>query len=149
MIVDTLANAHKYVSLHPLFAQAFAYIAETDLLGIELGKYDIADGLKAIFSNKKGMTAEESIAKFECHDKFIDIQLCVKGNETIAWKPREKCVVPKGDYNTEKDVRFFSDAPDTYFGLTDGQFAIFYPEDVHAPMIADDEVRKLVIKVKI
>lgn len=149
MIVDTLANAHKYVSLHPLFAQAFAYIDKTDLLGIELGKYDITDGLKAIFSSKKGMTAEESIAKFECHDTFIDIQLCIKGNETIAWKPREKCVAPKGDYNTEKDVRFFSDAPDTYFALTDGQFAIFYPEDVHAPMIADDEVRKLVIKVKI
>jgi len=36
-----------------------------------------------------------------------------------------------------------------YFALTDGQFAIFFPEDVHAPMIGEDEIRKLVIKVKL
>jgi len=34
--------------------------------------------------------------------------------------------------------------------LTDNQFAIFFPEDVHAPMIGGDaEIKKLVIKVKI
>jgi len=48
-------------------------------------------------------------------------------------------------------VRFFNDVPDMYFQLTTGQFAIFFPEDVHAPMIAADDhtIRKLVIKVKI
>jgi YhcH/YjgK/YiaL family protein len=69
--------------------------------------------------------------------------------ETIAWKPREKCLTQNGAYNPEKDVRFFSDAPDMSFQLTDGQFAIFYPEDVHAPMIGDGEIKKLVFKVKI
>jgi biofilm protein TabA len=33
--------------------------------------------------------------------------------------------------------------------LTNLQFVILFPEDVHAPMIADDLVKKLVIKVKI
>ena len=151
MIVDTLANAAKYTSIHPLFAKAFEYIAATDLANIEIGKYDIADGLKAIFSEKPGMSAAESIAKFECHDKNIDIQLCIKGRATLGWKPRQNCTAPKGEYNPEKDVSFYNDAPDMYFQLTNGQFAIFYPEDVHAPMIAVDEepIRKLVIKVKI
>jgi len=151
MIVDTLANASKYTSIHPLFAKAFEYIQSTDLANIEIGKYDIAEGLKAIFSDKPGMSAAESIAKFECHDKNIDIQFCIKGRETIGWKPRQNCTAPKGEYNPEKDVSFFSDVPDMYFGLTNGQFAIFFPEDVHAPMIAVDEdsIRKLVIKVKI
>jgi biofilm protein TabA len=36
-----------------------------------------------------------------------------------------------------------------YFQLTDGQFGIFYPEDVHAPMIGEGEIKKLVFKVKI
>jgi beta-galactosidase beta subunit len=36
-----------------------------------------------------------------------------------------------------------------YFGLTDNQFAIFYPEDVHAPMIGDGVIKKLVIKIKL
>jgi len=151
MIIDSLANLHKYTSLHPLFAQAAAYIQSTDLQNAEIGKSDIADGLKAIYSDKEGMSAAESIAKFECHDKNIDIQVCIRGNESIGWKPRQNCTAPKGEYNPEKDVSFFNDVPDMYFQLTGGQFAIFYPEDVHAPMIAVDDkpIKKLVIKVKI
>jgi len=150
MIIDTIANAAKYYSVHPLFAKAFEYIKQTDLLTKEPGKYEIdGDNLKAIFSDKKGMTASESTAKFECHNKHIDIQLCISGVETIGWKPREKCVAEKGGYNEEKDVLFFSDSPDMYFQLTGGQFVIFFPEDVHAPMIGENEIKKLVIKVKI
>ena len=149
MILDHLDNIERYASLHPLFAQAIAYIKSTDLNNIEIGKYDIADGLKAIFSDKNGVTAAESDAKFECHNKNIDIQLCISGQETIGWKPREKCVTPNGGYNEEKDVQLYHDAPDTFFQLTDGQFAIFFPEDVHAPMIGEGTIKKLVIKVKI
>ncbi len=150
MIIDTIANAHKYFGVHPLFEKAFAYITSTDLANAEVGKTDIeGDNLKAIISSKVGVTAAESVAKFECHNKNIDIQLCIKGVEQFGWKPREKCVDPKGEYNAEKDVLFFNDAPDMYFQLTDGQFVIFYPEDVHAPMIGDAEIKKLVVKVKI
>ena len=151
MIIDHLANAAKYTSLHPLFAQAFEYINSIDLATIEDGKYEIADGLKAIVSDKAGKTAEESIAKFECHDKNIDIQLCIRGKETIGYKPRNTCTAPKGEYNPEKDVMFYGDAPDMYFQLTNNQFGIFYPEDVHAPMIDADgqPIKKLVIKVRI
>ncbi len=151
MIVDTLANADKYTSIHPLFAKAFEYIKSQNLAELEIGKFDVADGLKAIVAEKAGMTEAESIAKFECHNNNIDIQLCIRGHETIGWKPRSTCTSQKGDYNPEKDVVFYNDAPDMYFNLTDNQFAIFFPEDVHAPMIAinDQPVKKLVMKVKI
>jgi biofilm protein TabA len=148
MIIDTIQNAHKYFNVHPLFAKAFDYIQQTDLANAADGKSDIAEGLKAIFSNAPGKTKETSLQKFECHNKNIDIQLCIEGVETIGWKPREKCITPKGEYNDEKDVLFYDDAPDTYFQLTDGQFAIFFPEDVHAPMIGEGGIKKLVIKVK-
>ena len=149
MIVDTIQNASKYFSVHPLFARAFDYIQQTDLANAADGKSDIAEGLKAIYSNKPGTTAEASLAKFECHNKNIDIQLCINGNETIGWKPREKCMTENGGYNPDKDVQFYSEQPDMYFQLTNGQFAIFFPEDVHAPMIGEGEIKKLVIKVKI
>ena len=148
MIIDTLANASKYFSVHPLFAKAFEFIQATDLTNAPDGKLDISEGLKAIFSNKTGMSAEASVSKFECHNANIDIQLCINGVETIGWKPREKCVHPNGDYNTEKDVQLYHDGPDMYFQLTSNQFAIFFPEDVHAPMIGDAQIKKLVIKVK-
>jgi len=149
MIIDTIQNASKYFSVHPLFEKAFAYIQETNLENTPDGKSDIAEGLKAIFNKAPGKTKENSLAKFECHDKNIDIQLCIKGTETIAWKPRENCISPNGDYNAEKDVRFYYDAPDMFFQLTNGQFAVFFPDDVHAPMIGEGEINKLVIKVKI
>ena len=149
MIIDTISNASKYFKVHALFEKAFEYINNTDLINMSDGKYEIDADLKAIFSNKNGMEEAESIAKFECHNKHIDIQLCINGTEKLGWKPREKCTVDKGGYNEEKDVQFYSDEPDMYFQLTDGQFAIFFPEDVHAPMIGNGEIKKLVIKVKI
>jgi biofilm protein TabA len=150
MIIDSLENAHKYTGVHHLFAKAFDYLSSINLDKIEVGKFEIdGDNLKAIVSSKKGMTTEESIAKFECHNHFIDIQICIKGEETFGWKTRAKCIEQKGDYNAEKDVLFYNDLPDTYFKLTDGQFVIFFPEDVHAPMIGTDEITKMVIKVKI
>jgi YhcH/YjgK/YiaL family protein len=150
MIVDTLKNASKYFSVHPLFAKAFAYISKLDMASVEVGKSEIeGDMLRAIISNKTGMTASESVAKFECHNKHIDIQLCIAGKESFGWKPREKCVLPNGGYNEEKDVQLYTDQPDTFFELTDGQFVIFFPEDVHAPMIGLGEIKKLVIKVKL
>ena len=149
MIIDTLNNGSQYTSLHPLFAKAFDFMNQNDIATLEDGVIQIEDGLKVIVSTGNGKTRETSLAKFECHDKNIDIQVCVKGLETMAWKPREKCVTPNGEYNPEKDVRFFNDTPDMDFQLTDGQFVIFYPGDVHAPMIGDGEIKKLVFKVKI
>lgn len=149
MIIDTLNNASKYYSLHASFAKAFEFINQNDLANLADGVSDISDDLKVIVSTANAKSQELSLATFECHDKNIDIQVCVKGLETFGWKPREKCMMPKGDYNQEKDVRFFNDVPDMYFQLTDGQFGIFFPEDVHAPMIGEGEIKKIVIKVKI
>jgi YhcH/YjgK/YiaL family protein len=149
MIVDHIANAAKYFSLHPLFEKAFAFINSTDFNEMPDGKTQVEEGLLAILSNGNGKTKEDSLKKFECHNRNIDIQLCLSGNETIGWKPRNFCTNPNGDFNEEKDVQFYNDNPDMFFQLTDGQFAIFFPEDVHAPMIGDAMIKKLVMKVKI
>ena len=147
MIIDALSNAEKYIHLHPRFAKAFEFIKSQNLQAMEVGKYSI-DGadLHAAVSEKEGVKKED--AKFEAHDQFIDIQVCPKGHETLGWTPRHKCTDIKVPYNPEKDVTFFNGTPDTYFQLHEGQFAIFYPEDVHAPMIGEGLVKKLVLKVK-
>ncbi len=148
MIIDTLYNADKYTSLHPRFAKALEFIKSQNLETIEPGKFEI-DGkdIHASVSLKDGVTREA--AKAEAHNNYIDIQVCPAGKEELGWKPRSKTVSPKEDYNAEKDVTFFNDQMDTYFELTAGQFAIFYPEDVHAPMIGEGPVKKFVVKVKI
>jgi YhcH/YjgK/YiaL family protein len=149
MIIDSVQNAAKYFSLHPNFKTAFDYVNQNDISSLEEGAFEIAEGLKLIVIVGEGATREESIKGFECHDQNIDIQISIKGSETFAWKPREKCVSPNGEYNDERDVRFFHDKPDMFFELQEKQFAILFPEDVHAAMIGEGTLKKIVIKVKI
>lgn len=149
MIIDSLHNASKYHQLHPLFAKAFEFIQNNDLTSVENEVIEIEEGLKLIVNTAQGKSKEMSIANFECHNQNIDIQVCLQGTETMGWKPRENCTKPKSDYNFEKDVLFFGDTPDMYFQLNPGQFVIFFPEDVHAPMIGTEMIKKLVFKVAI
>ena len=150
MVIDTLKNAAKYYTVHPLFEKAFQYIQGLDLKTVEMGTHAVdGDRLRAIFSNRQGMTAAESVSEFECHNQHIDIQFCIHGKEQFGWKPRETCKQPNGGYDADKDVQLYHDAPDMFFQLADEQFVILFPEDVHAPMISDLEIKKIVIKVKI
>ena len=149
MIIDSIENASKYFGLNPLFEEAFQFILKNDLINTPDGTIDMPKGMRAFIATAIGKTKETSLEKFECHDEYIDIQLCITGNETFGWKPRNKCLTQKGAYNPEKDVRFFADKPDMYFQLTQNQFAIFFPEDVHAPMIGNEEIKKMVVKIKI
>ena len=148
MVVDTLENAAKYVGLHKNFSKAFEFIRSRDWNSIEPGKFPIqGDELHASVMVKEGLKAND--AKFEAHNNYIDIQVCPTGVELLGWKPRQKCVDPKTSYDPEKDVIFYNDKPETYFQLHEGQFAIFFPDDVHAPLIGEGPIRKLVVKVKI
>lgn len=149
MIIDTLSNAEKYFCMHPLFEKAFEFVKSININTIKVGKYEIlGDDIKGIVISECGRTMKEVISKFESHDKYIDVHLCVNGQEEIGWKPRQKCIYQRGRYNADKDVIFYNDTPDTYFKLTNNQFAILFPEDVHAAMIGKGEIKKIVIKVK-
>ena len=148
MIIDDLSNAHKYVGLHKNFAKAFEFISSKDWTTVEPAKFQIqGDELHASVSLKDGYKVDD--AKFEAHNHYIDIQVCPSGSERLGWTPRKNCTQPKTAYDREKDVTFYNDKPETYFDLHAGQFAIFYPEDVHAPMIGEGPIKKLVVKVKV
>ena len=148
MIIDTLANAEKYIGLHRNFQKAFEFIRSKDWSTVEPGKFPIqGDELHASVSLKDGVKTND--AQFEAHNHYIDIQVCPAGSEKLGWKPRKNCKEQKTAYDPEKDVTFYSDRPETYFELHEGQFAIFFPDDVHAPMIGEGPIRKLVVKVKL
>jgi YhcH/YjgK/YiaL family protein len=148
MIIDNLSAAEKYYPLHPLFEKAFGYLQSLNFQHAEEGKHELPDkNLFYIVTDRQGLPKEAAIERFECHNEYIDIQLCVRGEETIGWKSRDTCTQRK--YQAEQgDNFFYSEAPDMYFQLKDDQFAIFFPGDVHAPMIGEGKIRKIVVKVK-
>ena len=148
MILDKLENAENYFALHPKFKDAFLFLNRPDIKEFVFQSYSLDDKiLYALLSNKPGKKKEDS--KLEAHKKYIDIQFLIEGEEVIGWKTYKDCKQVEKLYNDENDIEFFSDIPQTYLTLTPGTFAIFYPDDAHAPMISDNSVHKVVLKVKI
>ena len=53
-------------------------------------------------------------------------------------------------YDENKDVEFLNGDKFNFINMTQGEFIIFYPNDVHAPMLAVDEkqkIKKVIVKI--
>ena len=144
MVVDKLENLEKYVSLNPLFAQAVEFLKATDLDAHEIGKIRLKEGeLMVNFSQTKPKTKEE--AKLETHNQFIDIQIPLSGVEVMGYTARED--LPEADYDADKDISFYPGLAESYIPVKPGMFAIFFPQDAHAPGVSPDGVKKVIVKV--
>ena len=141
MIIDTIENLKKYIGLNPLFADVVAFLNANDLQTMEPGKYPIKD--KDLFLNLQVAKQRTKETAF-----MIDIQIPISCAETFGYTPL--CDLPAFDYNVEKDVTLYGDTkPQTYVTINPGQMAIFFPQDGHAPCIADNpEIKKAIFKVK-
>ncbi len=146
MIVDALSNSVAAEKLHPLFKQAFDFLKSTDFSKVEPGKI-VLDGDKLFVSIVETQGKTKETAKLETHNKYIDIQMPVVGKETMGWLAGENCKNKIDPYNTERDITFFTDKPTTYVELNPYEFAIFFPEDGHAPAIAEGTIKKAIVKV--
>ena len=133
MVVDRLENIEKYASLNPLFAQAIDFLKSLDLNALDVAQ-------------TKPKTKED--AKLETHRDFIDIQIPLSGTEIMGYTAAKDCVPADAPYNAEKDITFFSGLAESYIEVKPGMFAIFFPQDGHAPGITPDGVKKVIVKVK-
>lgn len=147
MIIDTLENLEQYASVNPRFAKATEYLKSTDLNAQEPGKVEL-DGKDLVvnFSIAKGKTKEQ--AQLETHKNFIDIQIPLSCMEVMGYTPA--CNLPEGEYNAEKDITKFAMPSEAYIPVHPGMFAIFFPQDGHAPCISEEEsIRKVIVKVRV
>lgn len=145
MIIDTIENLSKYASLNPLFGKVAEFIAQNDLLKLEVGKYEIEG--KDLFLNRalaKGKTKEE--ARIESHNLMIDIQIPLNVPEAMGYTPRQE--LPECEYNDVKDITFYAGLAKEYVTIYPGQFVIFFPQDGHAPCVSEVEIEKAIFKVK-
>ena len=147
MIIDTIDNLGKYVALNPLFADVVDFLKCHDLNTMEAGKYPIKE--KDLFLNlqmAKGRSQEAAV--LETHVEMIDIQIPLSGDETFGYTPLSD--LPSFDYNAEKDItKYGYTKAQTYVTVKPGQFAIFFPQDGHAPCITNvPEIKKAIFKIK-
>jgi len=148
MITGSTKNTARIEAINPRFKAFFDYFKTLDLSQLEEGKIEIdGDNLFVISAVMEGKTKEE--AALEAHHNYIDIQLLLEGEESIGWKPLEDAEEVSQAYDAEKDLVFYKGAADDYVSLKPGQFAIFFPEDLHAPGVSSGTIRKLIVKVKL
>ena len=148
MIIDTLDNLAKYEAVNPLFKDVVNFIENEDLDRMEPGKYEIKG--KDLFLNittAKGKAPDEAV--METHVNMIDIQIPLDGPETFGYTPL--CRLPDVPYNAEKDITKYPDLiAESFIDCQPGMFAIFFPQDGHAPCISmAPEIKKAIFKVKV
>ncbi len=147
MIIDHLDNVKHYRNLSERLKKGLEFLEEIDFDTIEPGRYNIeGDEVYAMVSEYETKTPEN--AKVEAHERYIDIQYVVKGEEMMGYTPLEDQDI-KVPYNPEKDVVFFDTKYDKVL-MKEGMFGIFFPTDIHAPGLMTDSpkpVKKVVVKV--
>ena len=139
MILDSLENRARYYALNPRLEKAFDYLLSTDLGALPAGRHAI-DG-DDVFINVMDVDLKRPAdAKLEIHDRYLDIQVLVRGDRVTR---------PLGAFDVQKDIRFYDDVPQTYYEVTPGQFTLLFPEDAHAPMVGEGTIRKVIVKVRV
>ncbi|CAN5852583.1 YhcH/YjgK/YiaL family protein [soil metagenome] len=148
MIIDTLEHAHRYLQIHPMFALAFAFLASTDLKSLPPGRREL-NGQRLIASIDHVTGLGRGRTRLEAHRRYIDIQVAFDGCDEIGWRPLGECRAVDEAHDETRDVGFWKDRPDSWIVLSPGRFAIFFPEDAHAPLAGSGAVKKAVMKIAV
>lgn len=146
MIIDRVSQLSAYFSLHPLLPLVQEFVDQIDVINLPSGRHEISESnLFVTVASLQGRTKAE--APLEVHDAHWDIHWLLSGTETLGWRPRVLCHQPKGPFDEAKDMQLFDDQVETWFSLVPGQFALFMPQDAHAPLVSSGQVHKLVFKL--
>jgi YhcH/YjgK/YiaL family protein len=148
MILDVIANEEHLKKLHPGFGPALDYLRSTNLGQLADGRHEI-DGARLFAMVSRGPGRTQKGARLELHRLYIDIQYSITGADVIGWKPASACRDAEQAFDEKKDIQFFFDAPDSWVTIPQGNFAIFYPHDAHAPMATEGTFHKVIIKIAV
>jgi YhcH/YjgK/YiaL family protein len=147
--VNALEFYKQYNANKVVWDKVFTFMKTQDLKNLAPGNYPIDDkNAYATITNNPSKTFED--AKWESHQKYIDLQYVISGEEKIGVAPVSTATVVK-PYNPEKDAANYI-ADGTYYIATPNEFFLFFPPDAHRPNIkvdGYDVVKKLVIKIKV
>ena len=150
MIVTNLRDKmiNDYKKVNPRFDVAFEALFDLAAKNPEDGKYEI-DGTNVYALVMTGPTKPVAEKKFEVHRDYIDIQYIVSGSEIMGYETMDK-LTPAGEYKPDVQKLHMNEEYDKII-VSAGEFAVFFPDEPHAPGIAvndvPSEVKKIVVKV--
>ncbi|MBR2318910.1 MAG: YhcH/YjgK/YiaL family protein [Bacteroidaceae bacterium] len=148
MVLDSIEKFGMYLSLNPNFARALEFLQNSNLQELPLGRNEICGDL--VYANVVEVKPKSiENAPIEIHRKYIDIHIPVSGNEQMGYIPINE--LPYAEFVEADDAALYPVAlrARDYFNVKRGEFAIFFPQDGHAPAITDVPLKKIIIKVAV
>lgn len=147
---NDIAKLLPYVSER--LQKALAYIAATDFSKLANGEYEI-DGRNVFARVNTYDTEPKAERRPEKHNEYIDVQFVADGKETIWYTPLTAECVETENKAEKEDVIFYAEPQEVNCTtLNAGDFAIFFPWELHRPNCNAGEnalhVQKIVVKVK-
>lgn len=132
--------------------KALELLAERDVTELPLGK-TLLDGEDIFASVNEYATEPVEDRRPEKHFQYIDIQVLGAGREKIGYTDVENASNLTEDRREANDVVFYGTVKkENFVRLEKGDFAIFFPWEVHRPNCQFDgkgeKVKKIVIKVR-
>jgi biofilm protein TabA len=151
MIFDRLDHLRQYGNLPHGIPAAIDYLLQTDFAQLAEGRHTL-DGDRLFAMVQRYRTRPVAEARWEAHRRYIDVQFVQKGKEQMGHQLWNEGLAVEQLYDGEKDVIFFH-APGVFFPMAQGDVAVFWPHDIHAPCLAVDDkpsdVCKVVVKCRI
>ena len=148
MHLDTLSRAdRRHYPARINLALDWLRHQAPDLDALPDGRYDLDDAMYAQLFALTPRPREH--IRPEAHRDWLDIQYQHRGREAIGFAHDDHAPVAE-PYDAARDLVFYHGvANESLLHLVPGQFAVFYPGEIHRPGIdAGDSIRKVVIKIR-
>lgn len=150
MIIDRISNIGSYTGV-PALKDVADFIRENNLSDLPDGKTVIDEDRFFVMIQHPDLKAKED-ALPEAHDRYADVQVVLKGREVMGYAYRPSLGEPVEDH-PENDIAFYKGGTFDPLTFEEGTFALFLPQDAHAPCIAPavdgGPVTKAVFKVRV
>lgn len=149
MIFNNLNNISTIKGIDKNILMALEYTISNNLIDYEKGTHYI-DGKDIFFNRVSYETKEESKGFWEGHKEYIDVHVILNGSERINYNLSNNLKIL--DYEEEGDFVSFSGENKQSLILEEGDFVVFYPEDIHMTGLIVEEqekVEKVIFKVKL
>ena len=148
MIIGKLKDLKRYRGLSKQIDEAIDYVLSTDLLSLDIGRYEISSDV--IVNRQQYFGKLDSFA--ESHKKYIDLQIVLKGQEQMGYADiNNPNLTVMEEYNENLDLAKYYSIDECEHLMSEGSFALIFPEDVHRPGMKVDEflIEKAVLKIRV
>lgn len=150
MIFGNIHNLGN-LSIYPeALKQALNYLLEINLEQLKSGTYKLKnDEMYVQVIDLETDLIENKLP--EIHKNYLDVHFLAEGSEKIGFSiDCDKNTIYK-NYDENRDILFYQNCTsESFINMIPGDFAIFFPNDVHRPGCIGNKkgiIKKIVIKI--